>query len=161
MASTSNGIKQLVKRFRKIPITLYRIQPRLPVSLRDYDTQMSKGRTSFDLKLNPEDGLYHPAHGDEWIGPNGMSLRPGNDTMLNIIKNWKGDTTVYRLQEGNQLPDELVIIHERDDHYSFQTTEPVALATFNERLTQYLEQCPSQTKEQFIDQMEDLDDQDN
>ena len=161
MTAGSNGIKQLVKRFQKIPITLYRIQPRLPVSLRDYDTQMAKGRTSYDLKLNKDDGLVHPAHGDEWIGPNGMSLRPGNDTMLNIIKNWKGDTQVYRLQEGTRLPDELVILHERDDHYSFQTTEPVTLEDLNVRLTDYLEQCPKQTKEQFIEQMEDFDDQDN
>lgn len=157
---SSNGIKQLVKRFQKLPITLYRIQPRLPASLRDFDTQRAKGRESFDIKIH-SDGLVHPAHGDEWIGPNGMSLRPGNDKMLNILKNWRGDTRVYRMSEGTQLPQELVVIHERDDHYSFQTTEPVTLETLNDRLTKFLEQCPSQTKEQFIEQMEDLDDQDN
>lgn len=159
MASTA-GVKQLVKRFQKLPITLYRIQPGLPVSLRDFDTQQAKGRESYDLKIH-SDNLVHPAQGDEWIGPNGMSLRPGNDTMLNILRNWRGDTRVYRMSEGLQLPKELIVLHERDDHYSMQTTEPVHLSVLNERLTEFLESCPSQTKEQFIEQMEDLDDQDN
>lgn len=152
--------KQLVKRFQKLPITLYRIQPRLPVRLRDYDTQQAKGRESFDIKIR-DDGNVHPAIGEEWIGPNGMSLRPGNDTMLNILHNWRGETMVYRLNEGLQLPEELIVLHERDDHYSMQTTEPVSLDTLNERITELLETSPVQTKQQFIEQMEDLDDQDN
>lgn len=159
MSTLHHGTKQLVKRFSKLPITLYRIQGRLPVSLRDYDTQVSMGRESYDLKLT--DGKVHPAVGDIWIGPNGMSLRPGNETMLNIIKNWKGDATVYRFGEGLVLPTELIVIHERDDHYSLQTTEPITLDIFNQRLTQFLEASPNQTKEQFIAQMEDYDDQDN
>ena len=159
MSTLHHGTKLLVKRFSKLPITLYRIQPRLPVSLRDYDTQVAMGRESFDLQLT--DGKVHPAVGDLWIGPNGMSLRPGNETMLNIIKNWKGDATVYRFGEGLVLPTELIVIHERDDHYSLQTTESITLETFNQRLTDFLQSSPNQTKEQFIAQMEDYDDQDN
>ena len=159
MSTLHVGTKLLVKRFSKLPITLYRIQARLPVSLRDYDTQVSMGRKSFDLQLH--DGKVLPAVGDKWIGPNDMSLRPGNETMLNIIKNWNGDATVYRFGEGLILPIELVVIHERDDHYSLQTTIPIALDAFNQRLTQFLEASPNQTKEQFIAQLEDYDDQDN
>lgn len=156
----SGAAKKLVKRFTTLPITLYRIQRKLPVTLRDFDTQQAKGRASFDLKIH-SDGLVHPAEGETFIGPNGMSLRPGNDTMLNILHNWKGDTMVYRLNEGLELPKELIVLHERDDHYSMQTTEPVSLEDLNARITDLLEECPVQTKEQCIDQMEDLDDQDN
>ena len=67
---------------------------------------------------------------------------------------WK--TTMIRITDVSIVAK---IIHERDDHYSFQTTEPVMLDTLNERLTEYLEQCPNQTTEQFNDQMEDYDDQ--
>ena len=156
----SSAAKQLVRKFTKLPKTLYRIQARLPVRLRDYDTQMAKGRASFDLKIH-DDGLVHPAHGDEWIGPNGMSLRPATDTMIGILEDWKGEPTIFRLNEGMQLPDSLIVIHERDDHWSMQTREPVTLDSLNDTLTELLENAPKQTKEQFLDQMADLDDQDN
>ena len=150
----------VVSRFKRLPVTLYRLQPSLPVKLRDYDTQMAKGRQSYDLKTH-EDGKIHPAHGDTFIGPNGMSLRPATDNMLHIAKNYRGNVTVYRMQEGMDMPEGLVVLHERDDHYSLQTDEPVYLETLNERLTSLLESCPSQTRDQFVEQLEDPDDQDN
>jgi len=150
-----------VSRFKKLPVTLYRLQRQLPVSLRDFAVQMAAGRQSYDLKLNPDDGLVHPAKGDTFIGPNGMSLRPATESMLHIAKNYRGNVTVYRLQEGLQLPDELVVLHERDDHYSLQTAEPVTLEELNQRITALLEECPSQTRDQFVAQLEDPDDQDN
>mmetsp|Transcript_40402 Transcript_40402/g.84077 ORF Transcript_40402/g.84077 Transcript_40402/m.84077 type:complete len:159 (-) Transcript_40402:201-677(-) len=156
----SSGAKQLVRKFTKLPKTLYRIQARLPVKLRDYETQMAKGRASFDLKIHA-DGLVHPAHGDEWIGPNGMSLRPATDTMLGILEDWKGEPTIFRLNEGMQLPNNLIVIHERDDHWSMQTREPTTLESLNQTLTELLEDAPTQTREQFQEQMDDLDDQDN
>jgi hypothetical protein len=41
--------------------------------------------------------------------------------------------------EGRVLPTEWIVIHERDDHYSLQTTEPIPLETLNQRLTKFLE----------------------
>ena len=150
-----------VTRFRKIPVTLYRLQSKLPTKLRDHATQMAAGRQSFDIKTNPTDGMVHPAEGDTWIGPNGMSLRPATENMLHIAKNYRGNVTVFRLQEGLELPDGLVLLHERDDHYSMQTDEPVPLETLNERITNLLKECPTQTRDQFVEQLEDPDDQDN
>ena len=162
MASNiSKGAKQLVKRYQVLPKALYRIQGKLPVKLRDYDTQMAKGRTSYDLKLH--NGKVMPAEGDEWIGPNGMSLRPPTDTMLGILDDWrKGEPTIFRFYEGMRLyEDDLVLIHERDDHYSLQTTVPIELQEFNDKLTKLLEEAPKQTVQQFRELMEDEDDQDN
>lgn len=156
---SSSGVKQLVRKFKTLPITLYRIQARRTVNLREYETQMAKGRASYDLKLH--NGLVHPAEGDEWIGPNGMSLRPATDTMVGILENWRGDPTIFRLSEGLRLPESLIVLHERDDHWSLQTTEPVTLAELNERMTQLLDEAPTQTRQQFMEQLEDLDDQDN
>jgi hypothetical protein len=150
----------IVSRFKKVPITLYRIQNRLAVSLRDHATQMAAGRTSYDLKIG-SDGLVHPAVGDTFIGPNGMSLRPDTETMLLIAKKYKGSATVFRLQEGLTLPDGLIILHEHSDHYSLQTDTPILLEKLNEKMTNLLSECPTQTLPQFIAQLEDFDDQDN
>ncbi|CAB9505359.1 expressed unknown protein [Seminavis robusta] len=155
------GSNFIVSRFKRLPVTLYRLQGRLPVNLRDHATQMAAGRQSFDLKRREADGLVHPAQGDTWIGPNGMSLRPATENMLHIAKNYRGNVTVYRMQEGMDMPDGLIVLHERDDHYSLQTDEPVTLETLNERLTEFLETLPSQTRDQFVEQLEDPDDQDN
>ena len=150
-----------VSRFKHIPVTLYRLQSKLPTRLRDHATQMAAGRQSYDLKRNPDDGLVHPAQGETFTGPNGMSLRPATENMLHIAKNYRGNVTVFRLQEGLQLPEGLVLLHERDDHYSLQTDEPVELETLNDRITALLENCPTQTRDQFVEQLEDPDDQDN
>jgi hypothetical protein len=153
----------LVKRYKKIPVTLYRLQGRLPVMLRDKATQLAAGRASYDLSLRDDDGLVHPVPPGTttFTGPNGMSLRPATETMLEIAKQFRGRATVYRLSEGLELPSGLVVWHERDDHFSLQTDEPIALQTLNERLTNLLVQCPTQTLPQFIAQLEDVDDQDN
>ena len=148
-----------VTRYEIVPQTLYRIQPRLPVTLRNYDTQMALGRTSFDLKV--KDGLVHPAVGEEWIGPNGMSLRPAGNVMRRILDEFKGTPTIYTLIPGLKLPDDLIILHEHTDHYSLQLRVPMTLEAFNARLTEFLQSLPSQTREQFIAAMDDEDNQDN
>lgn len=55
----------------------------------------------------------------------------------------------YRMQEGMDLPDGLVVLHERDDHYSYEQVTP---DTLNSRMTDFLTQLPSQTRDQFVDQ---------
>lgn len=148
-------------RFTRLPLTLYRIQPRLPVSLRDYDTQLAKGRSSFDLKLHA--GLVQPVPVDTpFEGPNGMSLRPAEENMLGILKKFKGTPMVYRMHEGLLLPESLVVYHEHTDHYSMQTQTPMSLGEFNTALTDFLKSLPPpMTREQFFAAMDDEDDQDN
>lgn len=149
-----------MKRYTQLPLTLYRIQPRLPVALRDYESQMANGRTSFDLKLD-EKGFVQPVVGTRFTTPNGMSLRPASDTMIQILKSFRGEPKIYHLPCGMKLPPALVVYHEHSDHYSLQTSEPIQLEAFNKRLTEFLQSLAAQTREQFLKQMEDVDDQDN
>ncbi|RSH77319.1 uncharacterized protein EHS24_003630 [Apiotrichum porosum] len=142
-------------------MTLFRIQPRLPATLRSHADQMAKGRTSFDLKLR-RDGLVHPMPvGASYTTPNGMSLRPIGPNMDRILRNYPGSPMVYGLQEGSRLPEDLCVVHERGDHYSLQTTRPVTLAQLNTTMTAFLESLPYQTAAQFLEWREDEDDQDN
>lgn len=148
-----------MKRFTSLPLTLYRIQGKLPVKLRDFDTQKALGRSSFDLKRH--NGLVLPMEGDVFHTPNGMSLRPASQAMDQILEGFKDDVQVYRLHAGLPLPKHFVLFHEHSDHYSLQTAEPVSLEDFNERLTKFLEQHPFQNKKQFQDFRNDPDDQDS
>lgn len=152
----------MMKKYLQFPQTLYRIQGRLPVSLRDYSSQMARKRLSFDLKLN-ESGLVMPMpDGSKFHTPNGMSLRARSDKMMAILSNFQGDEVhVYRMQEGTTVPDGMCVYLEHSDHYSLQVTRPITLEQFNTQLTEYLQSLPALTKQEFIDAYNDIDDQDN
>lgn len=153
--------KQKVSYYKKLPVTLYRIQKTDVTTLREYESQMAKNRKSYDVTLD-ENGLVKVATGEEWIGPNGMSLRPATDSMLRIAQAFRGEQRVYRLDEGMELPDGLIVLHERDDHYSMQTTEPCTLEELNQKITNLIQEIGDyQTLDQFIDQLLDEEDQDN
>ena len=150
-----------MQRYTKFPQTLFRIQAKLPVSLRDYDTQMAKNRTSFDLKLVNQKVMPMPAD-SPFHTPNGMSLRPCSPKMIDILKNFNGnEVRVYRLQEATECPEGLCVFHEHSDHFSLQVARPMSLDEFNDKLTQYLKSIPSVTKDQFLEAYYDEDDQDN
>ena len=149
-----------MKKFSIAPLTLYRIQPKLPVRLRSYDDQVAKGRASFDLKLH--DGKVLPIKNEiKFETPNGMSLRPAGDNMTRILANFRGEPTVYTIGCGTTIPSHFALFHEHTDHYSLQTAEPVDLDTLNKRMTEFLETLPKQSLQQFIEQLEDDEDQDN
>jgi hypothetical protein len=154
------GVGSTLERFTRLPYSLFRVQRRLPIALRDHDEQMALGRTFFDLKS--VNGIVHPMEGDKFHTPNGMSLRPISFTQLKLANEFKGDFRVYELAEGLELPAGLVAIHEHSDHYSLQVTEPTPLVDFNIKLTRLLQSSPSFTKEEHIEFLNDcLLDQDN
>ena len=148
-----------MKRYHQLPITLYRMQVKPQVMLRDFAEQMAKGRTSFDLKT--VNGLVLPMEGDKFHTPNGMSLRPKSSKMIDILKEFNGSPTVYALLCGIELPEGLVAIHEHSDHWSLQTTKPIPLFEYNQKLTDFLKTLPKSTRENFLAAQEDEDDQDN
>jgi hypothetical protein len=149
-----------MQRFTQLPYSLFRIQRRFPVALREYSEQMALGRTSFDLKTI--NGVVHPMQGDTFTTPNGMSLRPISFTQMELAQNFVGDFRVYELAEGLKLPDGLVVLHEHSDHFSLQVSEPMSLMDFNFKLTELLRNSPSFTKEEHLEFLKDtMLDQDN
>ncbi|KAI3648015.1 hypothetical protein MP228_008236 [Amoeboaphelidium protococcarum] len=121
---------------------------------------MALGRTSFDLKLH--NGLVTPVEPrDKFTIPNGMSLRPASDKMLEILKLWRGEPRIYVLRGGMTLPEGLCVYHEHTDHHSLQTTVPIEPEEFYKKLTKLLQDQHSVSKQQMIAMLEDPDDQDN
>lgn len=141
--------KSTIIRHEIVPITLYRVQPRLPVSLRSHASQMQLGRESFDLKLH-EDGLVHPVLGDSFTGPNGMSLRPDCSKFRCLLSSFRGPFKVYTLQSGLQIPEDLLLIHEHTDHYSLQVKKSMSLDHFNSLLTDFFCTLPVQNGSDFL-----------
>lgn len=103
-AAKAPSPRPLLGRFDHIPIDLARVQSGTNVRLRDYEQQKALKRFSFDLKL--KDGLVHPAEGENFIGPNGCSLRPPlSPTFQEVVRNFRGSNIiVYVLPEGTRTP---------------------------------------------------------
>jgi hypothetical protein len=51
-----------------------------------------------------------------------MSVRPRGPNMWEILDNCRGICNVWIIPKGTPLPNELVLMHERGDHFSVQTT---------------------------------------
>ncbi|KAH9819415.1 hypothetical protein DFH28DRAFT_23889 [Melampsora americana] len=132
--------RPLIGRYtERIPYELARVQSGRFVNLRDYETQVKLKRFSYDLKL--KDGKVMPAKGDQFIGPNGCSLRePFSPTFQEVVRNFRGvNILIYIIPEGTALPKTLTLLHEHSDHFSLQCNQPMTLPELNEEITQFLE----------------------
>ena len=139
MLSIKTGRKILGVFTDRVPVTLYRIQNGKSVALRDKAIQQSKKRTSFDLVLSSK-GLVEPLLNNEnFIRPNGMSTRPNGPMLQELVRNFSGNRVVLvEIPEGTLIPQDLVILHEHTDHYSFQSRVEMRLEDLNAKLTAFL-----------------------
>ena len=112
-----------MKRYSIVPLTLYRCQSYKMPKLRERSIQFSRGITSFDFKLG-DNSLYNPAEGDIYLGPNGLSLRPLGVNLAELVGSFKGGY-IYEIPKDTIVPDGLILIHERTDHYSLQPKQSI------------------------------------
>ncbi len=148
-----------VIRYSIFPMTLFRVQMRLPAALRDYDTQLKLGRTAFDLRLH--DGLVLPSTGETFQGPNGASLRPLGPNMNNLIQSLTGEPLIFSILSGTQVPQDFVLLHEHSDHFSLQVSRPMPLPEMNQRFTDFLKMTPMVTRANYLAALDDPDNIDN
>jgi len=137
---STRPIRPLLGRYAdQVPVELARVQSGRKVRLRDYDSQMKLGRYSFDLKL--KDGLVLPYEGDDFVDPNGCSLRePTSPMFQEVVRNFRGrNILISILPQGTPLPPSLTILHEHSDHYSIQCTRPITLNALNKELTEFFD----------------------
>ena len=148
-----------VIRYSIFPLTLFIVQHRLPVALRDFDTQSKLGRTAFDLRLH--NGLVLPSTGDTFQGPNGAPLRPVGVNMNNLIRDFRGEPLIFSILSGTAAPEGFVLLHEHSDQFSLQVARPMPLPEMNERITAFLKTVPQVTRDNYLAALDDPDNFDN
>ncbi|KAF5120365.1 hypothetical protein E5D57_013719 [Metarhizium anisopliae] len=84
------------------------------------------------------------------VAPNGASMRPNSPYQQSLVS-WRfrgSDMIVYSVPKGTGLPDDLVLVHERSDHYSLQPAVPMTVdgklscmpfRNFDQSLTRHLD----------------------
>jgi hypothetical protein len=155
LSSTCNdGGSNFVTLYReRTPLTLFRIMTgkRKKVILRERGAQLAKGSRSFDFTMRPEDdGLIHPLNGTQFVGPNGMSMRPNGMSQLEILAGMRGEVSVCEVPEGAPIPAGLVLVHEHTDHFSMQTSVPCTPRELNEKLTSFIAQYEHYPKSEWF-----------
>lgn len=142
-----------IRHLTDLPFPLYRILTASPWGCVPSANNKSAALCLNDLKLH---GVVLPVPVRSSIKcPNGMTLRPPDYSMVEIVRNPVGNPMICSLNQGLLLPKHFRIYLECSVYYSLQSTECVALDTFSDRLTKIAEIVP-----QFLEMVEDEDDQD-
>ncbi len=137
-----------MKRYSILPVTLYRFQSDKLPKLREKSFQKKMGKLSFDFTLGTN-GLYNPAIGNKYPGPNGLSLRPIGGNLAEFLEYAYPTTIIYELPKDLVVPSSLVMIHEHNDHYSLQTKESVEPEKFCNEVMNFFEKQKRITVEQM------------
>jgi hypothetical protein len=76
-----------------------------------------------------DNNLYNPILGDQYIRPNGLSLRPIGVNLADLLGSFRCKL-IYEIPKGAVVPANFVLIHEHNDHYSLQTAIPISPKEF-------------------------------
>lgn len=141
--STQSGdiqFKPVIKKYLdKFPLTLFRINStKLPkFKLRELKEQEAKGSFSFDYVAF--DGKIRPLEGNLFSALNGMSLRPNTQNEFTIISDRPGKTFIVEIPAGTAVPDETVLVHEFEDHFSLQPSVAMDPKKYNAKISYFLQ----------------------
>ncbi|KAM0664869.1 hypothetical protein ACQRIT_000503 [Beauveria bassiana] len=127
---------QFIRVFRALPKELFRVNNGVAVKLRPSSPQ----RHSFDIHVSGGLVQAKALYPETYKAPNGASLRPNSPYQQLLVKKlFKGDDVrIYSIPKGMPLPESLLLVHERSDHYSLQPARNMPLEEANREITGFL-----------------------
>ncbi|KAI1307407.1 hypothetical protein F5Y03DRAFT_119108 [Xylaria venustula] len=122
--------------FRVFPKELFRVNNGREVKIRI----QQPGRQTYDIVAR--DGRVEPKalNPQTYVAPNGASMRPNSPYQQSLVSSrFRGsDVIIYAVAKGTQLPDDLLLVHERTDHYSLQPAAPMSVDDLNSKITNFM-----------------------
>jgi len=71
-------------------------------------------------------------------------MRPNSPYQHRLLNMFRGrDSLVFILEKGTALPDDLILVHERTDHWSMQPANEMSLEALNIKMSTFFKTCPS------------------
>ncbi|KIW37676.1 uncharacterized protein PV06_10313 [Exophiala oligosperma] len=128
---------RLLGRYTVVPRDLFRISAGSLTKLRD--KSLRPGAPSWDVMTI--DGKVQPLGmtSDWYQRPNGASLRPNTKTQQSLVRSFRAPVVlIYHILQGTTLPEDLILIHERGEHYSLQASREMTLDELNSEVTSFL-----------------------
>ncbi|KAI1351129.1 hypothetical protein F5Y01DRAFT_134339 [Xylaria sp. FL0043] len=122
--------------FRSFPKELFRVNNGRHIKVR----VKQPNRHVYDILA--ENGQVEPKalNPQTYVAPNGASLRPNSPYQQALVSSrFRGpDVIVYGIAKGTQLPDDLLLVHERSDHYSLQPGAPMSIEDLDNKITDFM-----------------------
>jgi len=142
MHRAAGSLKPLIGRFTNTtPLTLFRVQSGVKVKLRPEAAARAAGRHSYDITEHGEEVWPRDPEEPNFLGPNGMSMRPLGNMLSVIVGTFKSPRSmVFEVPAGTPLPPALVLLHEHSDHYAIQPAQRMTLPELNAELSAFLAQ---------------------
>ncbi|CAI6083446.1 unnamed protein product [Clonostachys chloroleuca] len=151
------GPLKLIQTFNKFPKEIFRVNNGIAVKARSWSPQ----RRVYDIVA--DGGMVIPKALDPttYTAPNGVSLRPNSPYQQSLVS-WRfrgQDIRIYAVPQGTEIPNDLILVHERSVHYSLQPASIMTLEHFNKRITQFLTSNSTVfTKEEWLQMYPDATD---
>ena len=131
------------------PCTLFRVMNKNTknVVLREKDAQLRKNIRSFDYielynQIHPPSGVY--------VQPNGMGVSPFGSKLTNKLTGYSGEASVFEIPQGCSIPEDLLLVHEFEDSFSFQPRNRCNPKEFCKILSAYLGQFNRYSKKDWF-----------
>ncbi|KAI1078583.1 hypothetical protein F5B20DRAFT_547651 [Whalleya microplaca] len=128
---------KLIATFRRFPKELFRVNDGRQIKLRVWSPQR---REVYDIFA--ENGRVEPKalNHATYVAPNGASMRP-NSPYQQALVSWRfksQNMVVFGVPEGTELPEDLLLVHERSDHYSLQPARSMTIDDLNGKISLFM-----------------------
>ncbi|KAI0972089.1 hypothetical protein F4678DRAFT_68024 [Xylaria arbuscula] len=136
--------------FRIFPKELFRVNNGRYVNVR----AQQPGRHIYDIVA--QNGRVEPKalNPQTYVAPNGASLRPNSPYQQSLVSSrFRGsDVIIYGIAKETQLPEDLLLVHERSDHYSLQPGVSMSTEELNSKITEFMwKSARMYTREQWLE----------
>ncbi|OAA63639.1 hypothetical protein SPI_03802 [Niveomyces insectorum RCEF 264] len=127
----------LIAVFNTLPKELFRVNNGPYVRLRDWSVR----RQVYDVVSQNGRIMPKALDASTYQAPNGASMRPNSPYQQRLVRHiFKGtDVLVYAVPAGTRLPMDLILVHERSDHYSLQPARMMTIDDLNTKITDFLQ----------------------
>merc|ERR1712025_1541246 len=127
---------KLIAVFKRFPKEMFRVNNGRQVKLRPWTPR----RQMYDI--SPINGFVQPKATEPktYEAPNGASMRPNSPYQQSLVSwRFRGDNVVvHAVPKGTALPTDLLLVHERSDHYFLQPAVSMHIAELDEKINRFL-----------------------
>ncbi|EEQ31305.1 hypothetical protein McanMca71_004580 [Microsporum canis] len=129
-----------IRAFTVFPKEMFRLNNGRSIRLRWFPGPIKPEKRSFDILTTEGKVLPKALDPQNYISPNGASMRPNTPIMQNLARTFKGASVcIYSVPPGTPLPSDLILVHEYTDHYSLQPREEMTVEELNHKITNFLQ----------------------
>lgn len=145
MLSGNDGSK-IIATYTDFPHTMFRLLNSKTPSFKAREKTELPG--SFDIVVT--DGVVHPLVSDQFMIPNGASVRPNTVEEYYLVCSRSRKSFLCEIPQGTKVPTDCVLVHEFGDHFSLQPKKLMSIQIFNKIISEFLLPCRVYMRDEWL-----------